>query len=1129
MSQLEILTDNQEALRLAAAGALLHNLGKISSRFIEKKPGYLYQHIVQLIDQHCANMPVGLWNGCDHLAESNILQPETREILRDRLFCLPYPLDDRSYAPGDLIEYLGQGEDWYKPDGNGNFNITRIFPNGSRLTHLLNCAHRGASGGEKQDIDTDQQLSTSHLRLSTPFGWEILIPSSPNSGLSGIDQLRNEIESEIQKYLTPNTFNEFTKTLRPLFSQAIADTRRPLNDITIWDIGHTAMALLITQVVGLILTQKDISHQDLAQDERGNKLFWRVFSVRTAGLSYLQTTSIADLRVRQGLLRKAYDRIQEFLESRLIGIEVYRDENGSFYLFPNIDENGAVLQEVQSELDSLCEVDGLKLSVSLSSQELVSHPKDCGMYIGSYISDQSRQLPEVRYALAKIESAWDNRRSVRDICTSCGLRPQGYGTADSYYREKAEARNICYVCMERRSGIAKQWAVSGLNQQTIWIDEVADTNGRIALLTGSWQLDDFTSAMIYPREGKQKKEKKEWLLTVEFLHLEPDDGTEFKLKDESFRWDGNRRCLVGDSEVKHPFRVKTLSIHAPSKVNISLQDVRKQGDEFILETEEKLPFNVGAIVKCWGVDFKVEGDNLLATTTEKARDKVLTSVLWDKNYPFRICDPIEVKEEVISQSFAEEGVVSQSFARLRRVWDTTRDFWQHVLPTNESRDVHQSIVEKERDWVASRLEIKAHFKRNLSPGDYHAYALVLNGNTSLSVVWDPENVRFITADNLIFLAQSTQLGQSIQQWLAQRIGTWLRLEEPAGYGNNTKVWGEVQVTAVQEIPDSHYLPIIPILAEPRSFMALVPADRSLDILQQIKLKYEREMGKVRNRLPLHLGVVYFSRRTPLRAVLDAGQTLLKRTASAQSWCVKTVQQEAPAADKQQQAITLTLERNGSTITWSVPVVMGDGSQDNWYPYVFFQQDKDGNRQPSGRQRAFMKDNWLVHTGDLQAGDQVLFAPSTFDFEFLDTTSRRFAIHYDGDGRRANRPTRPFYLEDLDRLELLWCLLKQLERTQRYQVIATIETTRELWNGSMLDQPDDAVFRQFVSDTLAGAAWSRSKRWDERGREWVDCKKGDPACGWQSVPPDQQQQLIRAGVRGELADLLELRMEILKEH
>jgi hypothetical protein len=486
--------------------------------------------------------------------------------------------------------------------------------------------------------------------------------------------------------------------------------------------------------------------------------------------------------------------------------------------------------------------------------------------------------------------------------------------------------------------------------------------------------------------------------------------------------------------------------------------------------------------------------------------------------------------------------MSQSFARLRRIWDTTRNFWQQVFPTDEGCDVNQSIAGKNIDRAAARLEIKAQLRsqdeNNSNPGDYHAYNLVLNGNIKMSVVWDPEYSRFITADNLIYLAQPAQLGQSVQQWLDQRKDAWFSLEEPSGYGSRNKVWGEIQIQTVHEIPNSSYVPAIPILAEPRSFLALAPADRSLDILQQIKRKYEREMGKVRNRLPLHLGAVYFSRRTPLRAALDAGQAMLKRASSAHPWEVEAIQQGALPPSKSelshefQQTITITLKQSDNTIDWHVPAVMGDGTTpDNWYPYVFFQQDTNGNTRPADRQRAFndTHGHWLIHAGDLQAGDQILFTPSTFDFEFLDTTSRRFEIHYNDDGRRASRPTRPFYLEDLDRLELLWRLLSHLERSQRYQVVATIEATRELWYGATSSQPDDEVFTRFVHDTLAGAAWPHRRRWDATQRTWVDRAEDDPQPGgWRSIRRDWQQHLIQAGVRGELADLLELRMEILKE-
>jgi hypothetical protein len=74
-------------------------------------------------------------------------------------------------------------------------------------------------------------------------------------------------------------------------------------------------------------------------------------------------------------------------------------------------------------------------------------------------------------------------------------------------------------------------------------------------------------------------------------------------------------------------------------------------------------------------------------------------------------------------------------------------------------------------------------------------------------------------------------------------------------------------------------------------------------------------------------------------------------------------------------------------------------------------------------------------------------------------------------------------------------------------VRMIEATREEWFGQDRDgmSVTDPVFRQFVHDTLAGAEWD-----------------------WRALPQHIRDQLVAAGVRGELADLLELRIEILKE-
>jgi hypothetical protein len=444
----------------------------------------------------------------------------------------------------------------------------------------------------------------------------------------------------------------------------------------------------------------------------------------------------------------------------------------------------------------------------------------------------------------------------------------------------------------------------------------------------------------------------------------------------------------------------------------------------------------------------------------------------------------------------------------------------------------------------SRQRLLLYLDQVLNLAPFHVYELDL-GATTLSVAWYPiqddgSGGYLISTDNLGYVARQLKAEKGIftnpataaifvedyvkSEFVTKKRPLKLRSSDALVGERNQNLLKDRRIVKTDH-QDVTYSTAIPILAEPRTFMALVPADKSLEMIKAIQTKYEQEMGKVRNRLPLHLGVVYFQRRTPLRSALEAGRQMLsyKSPDNQQLWQVLKPHYPLPTEEQDQKKIVLTLTREHSTITWSVPIYMGDlTTEDVWYPYVFLETDGDDSKI-NGRLRAIKSQRpgkttpcWLVHAADLKEGDQIYFTPSTFDFEFLDSTARRFEIYYDEKTGRRPRRTRPFYLEDLDRFEKLWEILKKLETSQRHQVIYAIEATRETWYGMEQDTAEkqnkveqDEVFRQFVADTLANAAWSKDQP-------------------WKSIPQDQQKQLIDAGVRGELADLADLYMEILKE-
>jgi len=176
--------------------------------------------------------------------------------------------------------------------------------------------------------------------------------------------------------------------------------------------------------------------------------------------------------------------------------------------------------------------------------------------------------------------------------------------------------------------------------------------------------------------------------------------------------------------------------------------------------------------------------------------------------------------------------------------------------------------------------------------------------------------------------------------------------------------------------------------------------------------------------------------------------------------------------------------------------MGDGTtQDVWYPYWQVQG------KPTDRTRYFAGadgEHW-VHVCDLRAGDRVNFTPATFDFEFLDTTARRFEVAYDEtSGQRLGRPIRPYLLDDLTVLQDIWKTIAGphgLTSSQIYALRDLVEAKRATW-------AIDDSFSQFCRHAVRNAQW--------KNRQAINL-----------------EQIVQATVSGLLTDVIELYMGIMK--
>jgi hypothetical protein len=403
-------------------------------------------------------------------------------------------------------------------------------------------------------------------------------------------------------------------------------------------------------------------------------------------------------------------------------------------------------------------------------------------------------------------------------------------------------------------------------------------------------------------------------------------------------------------------------------------------------------------------------------------------------------------------------------ARLRRVWETCQRFWTET--------VEREILARHHCYGAQNPSLRC-ARLLLTPDKTSGwredvpYDGAVDGR-AISLLWRKDGQQFITISNLE-LAGDIQPGQTIF------------VSEP---DRPQQISFVVQSKAQATGKMGAYTPCLRLLASPDQFLALVPAAAALEIAKNIRQEYQKQFGKVQNRLPLFLGLVFFQRKISLTAVMDTARRMLASEFANGEWRI------TDAPQNNGKMVTLSLEQNGQCVTLQVPIVMGDGTTpDNWYPYFFF------SGTPSHAQHYFQHNgNCLVHVNDLKQGDEIEITPSRFTYLFLETTARRFRFDPERD---------VMLLDELPRLMKMWDDLKSsgITDTGLRNVQALLERKGEIWGRKSKE------FEHLAHTTLKEAGLFKRK--DQNGNSLPDV-----------VTPQDV-------VSGRFARCLELHLYILK--
>lgn len=952
-------TDEQRrTILLIEALGLIHDLGKLSDMFFRSRDpngGISYRYNViaeprQLTLYNTANLNSDKVSGyveyclnsansghtCAFHERSNLTQLLQRVKITD--------WTDEEYTFAELVNFslkpsLADEPHWHSVLGKSMFPARLIS-----FCHGIAHIDKDETGGTHEN-----KMRHSDLFRATPFGVEKKIIAC------SITQALRDLPLESITVVLSGGRSTWIKEMRQGLEVGLADNRRPLNDVTLWDWGYLVASM--SKAIASYLIRNSTSSNDAALMCRVKAAPFRTLSITIDRLDkYCRCSKISDMLGIKLVLDDAYKKIREYLEEEYpVGNRIYHDETGEYYLIAEC-HGQSLLDHVREKVAEVFPEDFrplVDLGTGVIAQDLETRTYVRGVLVESlkkiiagprqrFLSDQSIHSTSGLYLF---EKEWncnaikpEKKRSRRlvenEICTVCGLRPVGYSEGKSHENilQKARARHVCTICLNRRGKRAEKWCTE--LDKTIWIDEVADGNGRYALFIGSFGL-----------EG--------WL----------------------------------DGEV--------------------LETTRNS------EEIEKLP----------------------------------------------------------------------SPARIYRIVETTRQFWKDVSVT-----VVPGILNRRSCRIAFHPE-----EKSVDLGDYHTFELSFQ-HLTISVVWDSRKKKFVSTENLDRLDEAER--ESLEKLLCDSTGVVAELYNPSEYGKkSTLKLSNILISKVERLDG--YIPLIPLLSEPGMCMMLIPADKAGSVAEVVKKQYEEKMGRVRDRLPLDLGLVFAKKRTPVRALLEAGRKMLEMKGDTEEeWTVVKNQSsqdgDNPEQDEHADGPSTKFRTfsfdNG--VTWKFPLFIGDGEErDEWYTWVY---------RSCGEKKIIAVENVIE-------GDKICVRPSHFDFEYLDTSGRRYEIHYDHRSRISRR-TRPYYLEDIDRFSKLWNNLKKMTVTQRQQVIRTIEDTRELW---LVDNnPEDEVFRRFIYDTLSNAEWSENNS----GRPGKEVLKS----------------ITDAGAKGELADIMELYMQINKQ-
>ncbi len=957
-------------------------------------------------------------------------------------FCKEVNLDKLSFSFNG--KNLNLFNDLLKDWRSGKNDIQKILTRGCENIN---------SGIDKGSPDDCNQLP--ELYISNAFGSLRKIVNKES-----LDKNRESCKEDIKKLiekLRNNTFKfkndrkQFKDIFCNIYSSLLSDSRFPINDVTLYEQAYMTATMFKSALAAMLLDNSNLNYVDNPQSIR-----WSILGIQYDKLGLAEKgLKAASIKWYRDTADEVDDKIKEIIEiGYTLGNEVYKDETGIYFLVPEnaIGDKKGDFYEIHSDLNELKE----------KIQKIFTEKFEDEVYPAIFLAEPSRGLMNLGHLIEKAKENFLKQERPEDFTEKLKHDENPTGICQVCRMRLANKKNkddlICNVCDGRNKNRLNNW-LDNRNDETIWTGELQDKNGKIALVTLKFELDKWLNGDLVNSLVVNNCNYSQTLDNL-FNELKTKNGRNKKLKNTTISdfVDKSLRNRINLSDyLKNILLERSIGHEWEKFISKQLKDWDDTKQE---SKKQKIDFEKR----------KIKWQNLNNSDIEFLSTLLLQFLLLKNPSP----------------------------ARLRRIWETTREFFEEIL----SNIVNILEIPKWRQRrVILDVEIlnsessdcidKEYVYKGLHFWEKENQLYLIDSIEQFLKVFNPAYLQELYKNNDKDFIISKKVFEKLinQEW---------QIEEHSEQGKNKKTYN-IKIT---DVDLDTYKPILSILSPtPISWQFAIPADRVPVLLKKIKERYKENFRWVYGKLPLHIGIVVQNYKKPLYVGIKALRNIRR---DCMEW--RHLGKELPGKDLK--------ARQKEVFHYSAqPEKIADC--ENYYS--LYEKTEGNGRYEFYLYTADKRKQWLDTTQNTADTDKFTIYPNTFDFEFMDTNTRRNDIYYRKDKAKRFlkiKQNRPYNLSDWQYFEKFKEYFSDEKSSSKLQTLVNIIYSK------LEDWDDKEAMKRFILSSFINILELKNRKQKDDFAGILKCN------GWNKLENLEGEELTKCLYM--ILDMFEFWHTILKE-